>query len=231
MLINSDNFEKKIKYEFMDKGLLKKALTHSSYCRENKLSSVDCNERLEFIGDGYLDAVVGTYLFKHLENLKEGKLSKIRSKVVCEKSLAKVGFKLGIGEYLFLGKGEEKSGGRNRISIVANATEAVIGAIFLDGGYEQVRDFILREFKDIIHDVLNGKFERDYKSLVQEELQKDGSVPVICYCIDKEVGPDHNKTFYVHLECNGKKLGQGVGNSKKEAEQNAACDTLNGGYI
>ncbi|MDY2959603.1 MAG: ribonuclease III [Hornefia sp.] len=231
MTINSEGFEKKIKYRFIDKGLLKIALTHSSYCRENKLSSVNCNERLEFIGDGYLDAVVGTYLFKRLANLQEGKLSKIRSKVVCEKSLAKVGEKLGIGEYLFLGKGEEKSGGRKRMSIVADATEAVIGAIFLDGGYEEAERFILREFGDIIHDVLTGKFEKDYKSLVQEKLQKDGSVPVICYRIDKETGPDHNKTFYVHLECNGKKLGKGSGHSKKEAEQNAACDALNGGYI
>lgn len=231
MTVNSEDFEKKIKYKFVDKGLLKKALTHSSYCRENKLSSVECNERLEFVGDGYLDAIVGTYLFKHLEDIQEGKLSKLRAKLVCEKSLEKVGIKLGIGEYLFLGKGEEKTGGRNRTSIIADATEAVIGAIFLDGGYEEASRFILREFKEIIQNVLSGNFEKDYKSLVQEELQKDGSIPEIYYCVDKEIGPDHHKTFYVHLECNGKRLGSGVGNSKKEAEQNAACDTLNGGYI
>ena len=217
MTVNSEDFEKKIKYKFMDKGLLKKALTHSSYCRENKLSSVECNERLEFVGDGYLDAIVGTYLFKHLEDIQEGKLSKLRAKLVCEKSLEKVGIKLGIG--------------RNRTSIIADATEAVIGAIFLDGGYEEASRFILREFKEIIQNVLSGNFEKDYKSLVQEELQKDGSIPEIYYCVDKEIGPDHHKTFYVHLECNGKRLGRGVGNSKKEAEQNAACDTLNGGYI
>ena len=209
--------------------------------KKKSIFKASFEESLNLLDDGFLqyqkkdyynividDKIIGSILLK---DIQEGKLSKLRAKLVCEKSLEKVGIKLGIGEYLFLGKGEEKTGGRNRTSIIADATEAVIGAIFLDGGYEEASRFILREFKEIIQNVLSGNFEKDYKSLVQEELQKDGSIPEIYYCVDKEIGPDHHKTFYVHLECNGKRLGSGVGNSKKEAEQNAACDTLNGGYI
>ncbi len=229
--VNNQEFEKKIDYSFNDKGLLNKALTHSSYCRENNMESSQSNERLEFLGDAFLDAITGAELYDRLFSVNEGKLTKTRALVVCEKSLAKVGTRLQIGDYLNMGNGEKNNGGRQRESIVADAMEAVIGAIFLDSGYENTREFVLGEFHDIIEDALAGRIFADYKTEIQEILQSKGTVPVIKYVLDKEEGPDHDKTFYVHLVSDDRKLGSGIGKSKKEAEQNAAKDTLEGGYI
>lgn len=164
-----------------------------------------------------------------MEKVDEGKLTKTRALIVCEKSLATVAQKLRIGEYLNMGKGEEHSGGRHRESIMADAVEAVIGAIYLDGGYDEAARFVSREFKSTVIDALSGKLFTDYKTQVQEALQKRGQKTSISYHLDKEEGPDHDKTFYVHLVCNGKTLGNGCGKSKKEAEQNAARATLEGG--
>ncbi|MCI7327958.1 MAG: ribonuclease III, partial [Clostridiales bacterium] len=188
-------------------------------------------ERLEFLGDAYLDAIAGTELYRRMKNVGEGRLTRTRATVVCEHSLAKVGSRIGIGAYFNMGNGEDHCGGRHRESIVADGVEAVIGAIFLDGGYNAASDFVLREFSDIIEDAIKGRLFTDFKTQVQEILQKDGTAPDICYVLDREEGPDHDKTFYVHLTCDGRTLGSGMGKSKKEAEQNAAKATLNGGLI
>ena len=230
-IMNNTEFEWKIQYEFRDKGLLNKALTHSSYCREEGLDPTESNERLEFLGDAYLDAIAGTELYRRMKNVGEGRLTRTRAAVVCEHSLAKVGGRIGIGAYFNMGNGEDHCGGRHRESIVADGVEAVIGAIFLDGGYDAASDFVLREFSDIIEDAMKGRLFTDFKTQVQEILQKDGTAPDICYVLDREEGPDHDKTFYVHLTCDGRTLGSGSGKSKKEAEQNAARATLNGGLI
>ncbi len=224
-------FEEKIGYHFKDENLLIKALTHSSFCRENDLDPTESYERLEFLGDAYLDAIMGLELYNRLGKDSEGKLSKIRATIVCENTLAVVGNSFEVGKYLNLGRGEEHNGGRYRESIIADTVEAIIGAIILDSGYEVAKEFVLKAFEQLITDGLEGKLYKDYKTQVQEILQKDGTAPEIRYVLDKEEGPDHSKTFFVHLMCNNEKLGSGKGRSKKEAEQNAAKDTLDGGYI
>lgn len=224
--MNNSDFEKIIQYEFRDKALLDKALTHSSYCREHTSESRNNNERLEFLGDAFFDAIISVELYRRLEKVDEGKLTKTRALIVCEKSLAAVAVRLRIGEYLNMGKGEEHSGGRHRESILADAVEAVVGAIYLDGGYDEAARFVSREFAPTIEDALAGRLFTDFKTQVQEILQKRGRKTVISYHLDRETGPDHDKTFYVHLVCNGKTLGSGCGKSKKEAEQNAAKATF-----
>lgn len=223
--MNNGDFEKKIQYTFKNKELLNKALTHSSFCREHGTEGKNNNERLEFLGDAFFDAIISVELYKLLEKVDEGKLTKTRALIVCEKSLAQVARRLNIGSYLNMGKGEEHSGGRHRESILADAVEAVVGAIYLDGGFEEVFRFVSREFAQTIEDALAGRLFTDYKTQVQEVLQKRGKKVIISYHLDKEEGPDHDKTFYVHLTCNGRVLGRGVGKSKKEAEQHAARET------
>lgn len=227
--MNNRDFEKVIQYTFRDKELLNKALTHSSYCREHAVETKNNNERLEFLGDAFFDAIISVELYNRLTQVDEGKLTKTRALIVCEKSLAQIARRLGIGDYLNMGKGEELSGGRHRESILADAVEAVIGAIYIDSGYEEAARFVSREFADTIDNAVAGKLFTDYKTQVQEALQKRGRKTVISYHLDKETGPDHDKTFYVHLVCNGKTLGSGSGKSKKEAEQKAAKATLEGG--
>lgn len=229
--MNEKQFESIIRYEYKDISLLKRALTHSSYCRENRMAPTECNERLEFLGDAFLDAIIGMELFTRLEHSNEGKLTKLRALVVCEKALAEVGRHLNIGEYLNLSHGEEVTGGRTRESITADAVEAVIASIVMDSGYDEAKTFVLREFSDLIDRALAGKLFTDYKTEAQEVLQKSGTEPVIEYVLDHSTGPDHDKTFYVYMVCNGKRLGSGSGKSKKEAEQNAAKASLEEGKI
>lgn len=229
--MNEQKFEEILQYQYHDIRLLKRALTHSSWCKEHHRPPMECNERLEFLGDAFLDAIIGTELFTRLDHSNEGKLTKLRALVVCEKALAEVGRKLNIGEYLYLGHGEEMTGGRTRESIIADAVEAVIASVFLDSDYEHVRDFVLREFRPLVDLALEGKLYSDYKTQVQEILQKNGTEPEIRYVLDRETGPDHDKTFYVHMLCNGQKMGSGSGKSKKEAEQNAAKASLEEGYV
>lgn len=224
--MNNSDFEKKIQYTFQNKTLLNQALTHSSFCREHGAEPKVNNERLEFLGDAFFDAVISVELYKKLEKVDEGRLTKTRALIVCEKSLAAVAARLEIGRYLNMGKGEEHSGGRQRESILADAVEAVVGAIYLDGGYDEVYRFVSREFRQTVEDALAGRLFTDYKTQVQEVLQKRGRKTVISYHLDREEGPDHDKTFYVHLVCNGKTLGNGSGKSKKEAEQEAARATF-----
>lgn len=223
--MNNSDFEKKIQYVFNDKSLLNKALTHSSFCREHSTEAKVNNERLEFLGDAFFDAIISVELYKRLEKVDEGRLTKTRALIVCEKSLAAVAARLDIGIYLNMGKGEEHSGGRHRESILADAVEAVVGAIYLDGGFEEAYRFVSREFEQTVEDALAGRLFTDYKTQVQEILQKRGRKTTISYHLDRDEGPDHDKTFYVHLVCNGKKLGSGCGKSKKEAEQDAAKAT------
>lgn len=223
--MNIKEFEKTIDYKFKNKKLLERALTHSSYNREKNTRHQD-NERLEFLGDAFFDAIISTELFKKMEDSAEGRLTKTRALIVCEDSLAGVARKIGVGRHILMGHGEELTGGRERNSTLADAMEAVIGAIYLDGGYKAARDFVLRKFDDIINEAVEGRLFSDYKSEIQEVLQKSGHNKPIVYEIDREEGPDHDKTFFVHLSYNGRILGKGKGKSKKEAEQSAAKTAL-----
>ena len=229
--MNKREFEAKIGYNFNNRRLLETALTHSSYAREHDMGNYRSNERMEFLGDAFFDAISGLALFEKMPHAREGVLSKTRSLVVCEDSLAKVGEKIEIGKFIDLGVGEEKSGGRTKKSIIADATGALIGAIFLDGGYEAASDFVLREFGETLRDAADGKLVSDYKTTLQEILQQDGKMHKIVYRIDKTEGPDHDKIFFVTLVLEGKEMGNGKGKTKKEAEQNAARMTIEKGYL
>lgn len=226
--MNELDFQNIIQYQFKNTDLLRNALTHSSYINEGKSAQIENNERLEFLGDAMLDAVISDYLYKRLNRVEEGDLTKLRAVIVCERSLAAYGMKVSIGNYLRLGKGEENSGGRKRGSILADAMEAVIGAIYLDGGWDEVQDFVIRTFSNLIEDALSGKLHMDYKTEIQEKLQARGEAE-ISYVIEREEGPDHDKTFYANLIFQGNIIGSGSGRSKKEAEQHAAKQALERG--
>ncbi|WP_312651206.1 ribonuclease III [Aminipila sp.] len=226
--MNNLDFQKNIKYEFKNANYLEKALTHSSFVQEKNERCGKDNERLEFLGDAFFDAIISEELFKKLTKVPEGKLTKLRASIVCEKSLAEQGKKLNVGKFLKMGKGEEHMGGRDRDSIIADAMEAIMAAIFLDGGFDEAKNFVLRTFEETIEDAVSGKLTKDYKTELQESLQTNGDVK-ICYQIDKEEGPDHNKTFYVSLFVDGRQIGEGAGKSKKEAEQSAAKYALESG--
>lgn len=212
---------RKLRYKFRNKKLMVTALTHSSYVNENRLKYSDNNERLEYLGDAILDAVMSDYLFKKYKDVEEGILTKKRAAIVCESSLALCGNRLGLGAYLILGKGEENNGGRERASMIADAVEALIGAVYLDGGWKAAKETALYIMKEVMEKASEGMLNKDYKSLVQEKFQAMGEAE-INYVVDREEGPDHNKTFYINLVINGTLMGSGVGKSKKEAEQNAA---------
>lgn len=218
-------FYDRLGYVFNDEGLFETAVTHSSYVREVGAPQSDCNERLEFLGDAYLDMIISKKLFDLEPRDNEGVLTKQRALIVCGPALAQVARKIGLGEELILGHGEERTGGRDRESIIADAMEAVIAAIGIDGGYEEAKRVVLDLFGDRIGDVLSGRITSDYKSAFQEVLQADGPVD-IRYETVREEGPDHDKTFYVEVFVKEKACGSGSGKSKKEAEQNAAKDAL-----
>ena len=219
ILENIYKFEETIDYKFNNKEYILEALTHSSYSNENK--RYNFNERLEFLGDSVLSIVVSDYLFKNEKDLPEGELTKLRASIVCEESLSEVANKIKLGDFMLLGKGEEATGGRERISILADAFEAVIAAIYLDGSIEDARNFILNNMKYIISDARRGKIFRDYKTHLQEVLQGKGESNIWYKLIDEE-GPDHNKRFIMEVGTNNDVLGIGEGKSKKEAEQLAA---------
>jgi ribonuclease-3 len=204
-------------------GLLREALTHSSYSYEHP--GERHNQRLEFLGDAVLEIVVSEHLYRLLPEAAEGELTKIRAAVVCEPALAQVSRDLGLGEYLRMGRGEELSGGRERASVLADAFEALLGAIYLDQGLETARRFALRWVEPLIENVLAGKGETDYKTRLQEKLQKKSPEP-LKYVILKEEGPDHSKVFTAGVLYRGRILGKGTGRTKKEAEQHAAREAL-----
>lgn len=214
--------EKKIGYEFSDKQLLKTALSHSSYANENHTRD---NERLEFLGDSVLSIIVSDYIFKKMENVNEGDLSKFRATLVCEQSLAEISKKINLSELVFLGRGEEKMGGRRRPSIISDAFEAVLGAIYLDAGMDTARKWLLDLIEDRILETLTGKLYRDYKTTLQEIVQRDGKSSVTYKTIG-ETGMEHNKQFEVEVYINGEPKCVAYGHSKKEAEQAAAKATI-----
>ena len=218
--------EEKLGYRFREPRLLETALTHSSYGLMEDGRRVD-NERLEFIGDAFLDAICAEMLYERLPEASEGTLTKLRALVVCEASLARLARELELGEQLRLGPGDEKTGGRERDSLLADAMEAVLGAIYGDGGYEAARTVMRGLLGERVEEAVSGRLFRDYKSLLQEHLQKQGKQ--IHYLVEREEGPEHAKTFYVRAEADGRVLGHGRGSSKKEAEQNAASQILQEG--
>lgn len=218
--------QKDLNYLFKDEELLITALTHSSYANENKLGVEGYNERLEFLGDSVLSLIVSQYLYKKYPHYPEGELTKIRAKVVCESSLAKAAENINLGKYLLLGKGEESTGGRYRESILADASEAITGAIYIDSDFETVNQLMLERFElNIVKAVDRGKLFNDYKTELQEILQKTNKSRLE-YIVYKEVGPDHNKVFYMNVVINEIIIGTGAGKNKKEAEQAAAKDAL-----
>ena len=217
-----ERLEKSIGYIFSNKELLRKALTHTSYAYEH---NVESNEKLEFLGDSILEFVSSTYLFENYLNLKEGEMTKVRATVVCEKSLYKVAKMHNFSDFLYLGKSERQSGGEDRPAILADSVEAVIAAMFLDGGIEVAEKFIIENLKDEIEIASKNVGQKDYKTVLQEKLQEHGEVE-IKYTILREIGPDHDKTFEAQVECNHKKLAIGTGKSKKQAEMEAARKAL-----
>ena len=215
--------EKRIGYTFRNKTLIYEALSHSSYANEKKKQR-HSNERLEFLGDSVLSVVVSEYLFKNYPDFPEGELTKIRAALVCEKSLHQFALRIHLGEFLLLGKGEAHTGGRERPSILADAFEAVIAAIYLDGGLEAARKHIMHFIPKTLptnHSLLFG----DYKTALQEVIQKNPEEKVE-YVLVSESGPDHNKTFVVEVCMNSNVIGKGKGKTKKEAEQMAAKEAL-----
>ena len=210
--------EKKIGYPFQDFDLLIRAMTHSSYANEHKKEQREHNERLEFLGDAVLELISSDYLFRNYPDTPEGTLTKKRASMVCEPTLALCAREISLGEYLLLGKGEDATGGRKRDSIVSDAMEALIGAIYLDGGFANAKEFILRF---ILNDIEHKKLFFDSKTIFQEMVQGSYDEDVR-YEIVKEEGPDHNKNFYVHALLGERILGEGCGHTKKAAEQQAA---------
>ncbi len=217
--------ERKLNYTFRDPALLGEALSHSSYANEHRAAHLNSNERLEFLGDSVLGFVTAEFLFVQHPDLPEGDLTRIRAALVCEQSLYEVARKLGLGQYLKLGRGEEAGGGRERISILADATEAVFAAVYLDGGITAASALIHRVLLDAEREEVVEERRRDYKTALQELVQRQAD-QVLTYQMVREEGPDHAKTFAAEVLLNGEALGTGSGHSKKEAEQAAAKAAL-----
>lgn len=211
-----------IGYHFRNPELLTQAMTHSSYANEHGSDRLASNERLEFLGDAVLELASSEFLYENYMEDPEGDMSKLRASIVCEPTLAAVARKIGIRESLLLGKGEEATGGRNRDSLTSDALEAMIGAIYIDSGYEEARVFI---WEFIMSDLENRKLFYDSKTILQEMVQEKGE-DEFSYAIIDESGPDHDKTFTAQVQIHGKVYGQGVGHSKKTAEQSAAFQAI-----
>ncbi len=216
--------ENKLGYVFRDPSLLETALTHSSYANENRSRGPVCNERLEFLGDSVLGTTVAEYLYRHYPQMPEGRMTRLRAELVCEQSLYHVAQKLDLGRSLRLGKGEEHNGGRERPSILSDAVEAVIAAIYLDGGIAPASALIHRCLLDDLGPMEPDCYN-DFKTALQEFVQRQ-SGQVLIYELTGESGPDHDKTFSVRVLLNGEPLGEGTGHTKKEAEQAAARNAL-----
>ena len=215
----------KIDYKFKNEGLLRQAMTHSSHANEHHGTHLDCNERLEFLGDSVLGFVTADYLYTHYPELPEGELTKLRAAVVCEGALCEIARELGIPEEIRLGHGEEMGGGRKRASILADATEALLGAIYLDGGIEPARAYVLRFIPHKVDVAVAGGAFKDYKTMLQEIVQKNKQ-ETLEYRLAGQSGPDHDKRFTMELLLNSNVFAQGIGKSKKEAEQMAAKKAL-----
>lgn len=217
-----DALETRLGYHFRDRGLLEHALTHKSKAHEDPSGGVADNESLEFLGDAVLGLVVSDALFRTFPSYSEGQKSKIKGNVVSTASLAEMAALLGLGDHMILGRGEEKTGGRHKQALLADTCEALIAAIYLDGGLEPARQFLMRELSGHIEDARQPEyFGRDHKSRLQERLQGLGR-PLPSYRIASELGPDHRKLFYVEVVVGDAVLAQGAGRTKKEAEQEGA---------
>ena len=217
--------EKKLNYTFRDPALLSEALSHSSYANEHRGARLNSNERLEFLGDSVLGFVTAEFLFTRHPDLPEGDLTRIRAALVCEQSLYEVARKLDLGRYLKLGRGEESGGGRERTSILADATEAVFAAVYLDGGIRAASDLIHRVLLCAEREEAVEERRRDYKTALQELVQRQAD-QTLTYRMVGEQGPDHAKVFSAEVLLNGTAIGSGSGHSKKEAEQAAARSAL-----
>ena len=216
------NLEERLGYRFHDHKLLEHALTHSSYANEHRSSGVTSNERLEFLGDSILGLIVAEHLFRTHSDMPEGELTRTRAALVCEDSLHEVALTLDLGSYLRLGKGEASGGGRTRPSILADATEALLAAVYLDGGFQAAKS-IVRNF--ILNKEQEKAVDRDYKTALQEQVQrKPGSN--VTYRLVEERGPDHDRIFVMEASVNGMVMGRGMGHTKKEAEQFSAKAAL-----
>lgn len=215
--------EKNISYEFKNKSLIKTALTHSSYANERK--NIKFNERLEFLGDSVLQLCISEYLFNKYPHNDEGYLTKMRSLIVCENSLFEVAEGWNLGDYIFMSKGEELTGGRTRTSILSDCVEAILAAVYIDSGFAAAKDIIMKYFSNIIEKAVNNNLIIDFKTKLQEVLQKDGDVSIE-YILKKYEGPPHRRKFYVDLKVNENIVSCGEGYSKKEAEQRAAKNAL-----
>ena len=213
-----EKLEQSMGYTFENKELLKRALTHTSYAYENKVES---NEKLEFLGDSILEFVSSKYLYLHYPKLKEGEMTKVRAEVVCENSLYKVAKKHNFSDFLYTGKSEYACHGNQKPAIMADSVEAVIAAIYFDGGLAEAEKFIVDNLKEAIEESTKNVGMKDHKTVLQEKLQQNGEVSIHYTVIDTS-GPDHDKTFIVKVECNGKELARGKGKTKKGAEMNAA---------
>lgn len=211
-------FQKKIGYQFQNEHLLLQALTHSSYANEKHMKKLSDNERLEFLGDAVLEIISSDFLYKNYPQKPEGELTKLRASIVCEPTLALCTEAIHLGDYLYLGNGEDLTGGRQRKSILSDALEAVIGAIYLDGGFANAKEFIHRF---ILKDLENKKLFFDSKTILQEIVQANFK-EVISYHLIGEEGPDHNKIFRVAVHIGEEEYGVGEGRTKKAAEQEAA---------
>ena len=210
---------------FQNKELLWEAFTHSSYVNEHRQKDWKNNERLEFLGDSILQLCITEYLFLNYKDKTEGELTKIRSLIVCENSLYEIGKELNLGYFLRMSKGEELTGGRERVSLIADAVEALIAAIYLDKGLEFTKDYILGRFEKIIKRAINNDIILDYKTKLQELLQRNGEIAIV-YELIKHEGPPHRRKFFTQLIIDNKEFSQGEGYSKKESEQNAAKSAL-----
>jgi ribonuclease-3 len=217
-----DALERRVGYRFKDRGLLEHALTHKSKAHEDPSGGVADNESLEFLGDAILGLVVAEALFRTFPSYSEGQKSKIKANLVSTTSLAEMAEQLRLGDHMILGRGEEKTGGRQKQALLADTCEALIAAIYLDGGLDPARNFLMREFASGIEDAKQPEyFGRDHKSRLQERLQSQGK-PLPSYRIAGEVGPDHRKMFHVEVFVGDEMIAQGVGRTKKEAEQEGA---------
>ena len=221
---NLKELEHRIGYTFQDFALLKKAMSHSSYVNEEHLPKYECNERLEFLGDAVLELVSSEFLFFEHPTTPEGELTKTRASMVCEPALAFCAREIELGEYLLLGKGEDATGGRKRESVTSDAMEALIGAIYVDGGFANAKEFILRF---IMNDIEHKQLFFDSKTILQERIQAHHA-DTLHYELVGEEGPDHLKQFIVEARLGDRVIGRGVGRTKKAAEQEAAYHALTG---
>ncbi|MCL2426682.1 MAG: ribonuclease III [Oscillospiraceae bacterium] len=219
-----DELETKINYSFANKVLLKEALTHSSFANEKAGENSTSNERLEFLGDSLLGMMVALLIYKSKPNMSEGQMTKLRAELVCEKSLATIASRFDLGSYIYLGRGESSGGGRSRPSILSDTFEAVIAAIYLDGGYDPVQKLIGSIFEQMLDKQTPGTL--DYKTRLQEVIHSKAGQSLLYELVD-EHGPAHNKSFIFNVNLNNEIIGTGVGKSKKAAEQEAAKAALN----